>query len=77
LVSVHSAPGTAAPELSRTAARKELETFCANATPAAHARNKHTNIVNFFIETPVNTGNPQPAVRSPCEDSGQSHDFEP
>src|SRR6185295_15544925 len=28
-VRTHSAPGTAAPELSRTAARNELDTFCA------------------------------------------------
>src|SRR5271166_141326 len=72
LVRVHSAPGTAAPELSRMAARNELETFCANAALAAHTRITSSNMVNFFMETPVNAGNPQPAVRSSDEDSGQS-----
>jgi hypothetical protein len=34
-------------------------------------------MVNFFMETPIDAGNPQPAVRSPNEDSGQSQDFDP
>jgi hypothetical protein len=34
-------------------------------------------MVNFFMETPIDAGNPQPAVRSSDEDSGQSQDFDP
>jgi hypothetical protein len=77
LVRTHSAPGTAAPELSSKVARNELETFCPNARLAAQARITSSNMVNFFMETPIDAGNPQPAVRSPNEDSGQSQDFDP
>src|SRR5450756_1870750 len=52
LVIAHSAPGTAAPELSRTVARNELETFCANARLAAQARIA-INLENFFMEPPI------------------------
>ena len=38
LVSAHSAPGTAAPLLSRIVARTELETFCASAILTAHRK---------------------------------------
>ncbi len=77
LVRAHSAPGTAAPELSRTATRNELETFCASAILTAQARITTNNILNFFIETPVSAGNPKPAVWSPDEDPSHSQDFEP
>src|SRR5674476_1270179 len=52
LVIAHSAPGTAALELSRTMARNELETFCANARLAAQARIA-INLENFFMEPPI------------------------
>src|SRR5260370_41747177 len=77
LVRAHSAPGTAAPELSRTATRNELETFCASAILTAQARITTNNILNFFIEAPVSAGNPKPAVWSPDEDPSHSQDFEP
>src|SRR5271169_554689 len=59
LMRAHSAPGTAAVELSTTAARSELETFCANATPTAQAKITSKIMVNFFIETPIAPANPQ------------------
>ncbi len=77
LVRAHSAPGTAAPELSRTATRNELETFCANIRLAAQARITSSNMVNFFMETPIDAGNPQPAVRSPGENPERSQNVDP
>ena len=59
LVRTHSAPGTAAPELSINAARSELETFCAKPILAAQTRKTSNNKENFFMETPI-----KPAIPS-------------
>src|ERR1035437_8136105 len=64
LVRVHSAPGTVAAELSRTVARNELETFCANTRLAAQARITINNMVNFFMEPPI-----MPATPAGCPES--------
>src|ERR1035437_2881385 len=58
LVIAHSAPGTVALELSRTMARNEVETICANATLAAQARITINNMVNFFMEPPIMLATP-------------------